>query len=87
MLVSFTDRVVHLELVSELTTAALIATWQRFMAGCGKPIVIWSDHGTNLVGVVKEIKELYSLLRKMKQMIKLLISAPCKTYIQWCYTP
>ena len=63
MFVSFTVKAVHLEPVSELTTASFIATLRRFMARRGKPIVIWSDHGTNFVGTAKEIKELYALLK------------------------
>ena len=43
VLVLFTLKAVHLEPVSELTTAAFIATLRRFMARLGKPIVIWTS--------------------------------------------
>lgn len=57
--VAFATKAVHLEPVSDLTTAAFIATLRRFIARRGKPTVIWSDHGTNFVGAANEIKELH----------------------------
>ena len=56
--VSFTVKAVHLELVSDLTTDAFIATLRRFIARCGKPSLIVSDHGTNFVGALRELKTL-----------------------------
>ena len=55
--VSLTIKAVHLELVSDLTMDAFIATLRRFIACRGKPSLISSDHGTNFVGVVRELKE------------------------------
>ena len=56
--VCFATKAVHLELVSELTTAASIATLRRFIGRRGIPNKIWSDHGTNFAGTEREIKEL-----------------------------
>ena len=56
--VCFATKAVHLELVSELTTAAFIATLRRFIGRKGIPSKIWSDHGTNFVAGEWEIKEL-----------------------------
>ena len=53
--VSLTVKAVHLELVSDLTTDAFIATLRRFIAHRGKPHLIWCDHGTNFVGAVREL--------------------------------
>ena len=58
--VSFTVRTVHLEAVSELTTAAFIACLHRFITQRGKPMTIWSNHSTNFVGTAKELKDLYT---------------------------
>ena len=55
--VSLSVKAVHLELVSDLTTDAFIASLRRFIARRGKPSSIWSDHGTNFVGAAREIKE------------------------------
>ena len=57
--VCFATRAVHLEAVSELTTAAFIATLRRFIGRRGLPDVIWSDHGTNFVGAARELKNPY----------------------------
>ena len=60
--VSLTVKAVHLELVSDLTTDAFIATLRRFVTWCSKPSLIWIDHGTNFVGAAREIHELYEFL-------------------------
>ena len=43
--VSLSVKAVHLELVSDLTAEAFIAALHRFIARCGHPLLIWSDHG------------------------------------------
>ena len=48
--VSLSVKAVHLELISDLTSAAFIACLRRFIARRGKPSTIWSDHGSNFVG-------------------------------------
>ena len=64
--VSLSVKAVHLELVSDLTTAAFIAALRCFIARCGKPFLIWSDHGTNFVGAARELKELFEFLGERK---------------------
>ena len=54
--VCFTAKAVHLKLVSELTTAAFIATLRRFIGRRGIPRTIWSDHGSYFIGAGKEIQ-------------------------------
>ena len=61
-MMSFKVKEVHLE--TDLTTAAFIATLCHFTAQHGKPSTIWSDHGTNFVGAAREVKELYTFLKK-----------------------
>ena len=56
------------------------------MAQRGKPIVIWSDHGTNFVSAMKEIKELYSLLRKDETNGQITDFCFAQN-IQWHFTP
>ena len=48
--ISLSVKAVHLELVSDLTSEAFIATLRRFISRCGKPSLTWSDNGTNFVG-------------------------------------
>ncbi|UYV60908.1 hypothetical protein LAZ67_1002751 [Cordylochernes scorpioides] len=46
---------VHLELVTSLSTEALVGAVERFVARRGCPAVIYSDNGTNLVGLRNEL--------------------------------
>ena len=64
--VSFSVKAVHLELVSDLTSEAFIATLRRFISRRGKPSLIWSDNGTNFVGTSRELQELADLLERQK---------------------
>jgi hypothetical protein len=48
----------HLELVSELSTEAYIASLRRFIARQGLCNNIYSDNGTNFVGAEKELKKI-----------------------------
>ncbi len=60
--VSMSVKAVHLELVSDLTTEAFIACLRRFIARCGKPSSIWSDHGTNFVGANRVLKDPHAFM-------------------------
>ncbi|XP_014288043.1 uncharacterized protein [Halyomorpha halys] len=55
------SKALHLELVSALTTTAFLACLDRFISRRGAPSTIWSDHGTNLVGASRFLKEIYRL--------------------------
>ena len=77
LFVSLAVKAVHLELVSDLTTEAFIATLRRFIARRGHPSLIWSDHGTNFVGASRELKELSEFLTQ--QMVEGTISQFCST--------
>ena len=79
-------KAVHLELVSDLTTEAFIASLRRFTARRGCPSLIWSDHGTNFVGAHRELKELNVFLNH--QITQGAISKFCSGHnIQWKYIP
>ncbi|XP_057339521.1 uncharacterized protein LOC130677020 [Microplitis mediator] len=60
--VCMSTKAVHLELVTDLTTEAFIASLKRFFARRGKSTDIYSDNGTNFVGNSRELNELYTLL-------------------------
>lgn len=64
--VSLTVKAVHLELVSDLSTDAFIAALRRFIARRGKPSLVWSDHGTNFVGAMRELKEFIAYFQNQK---------------------
>ena len=62
--VCLTYKAVHLELVSDLTTAAFKACLLRFISRRNKPKHLYSDNGSNFLGAKKEILELQSFLKK-----------------------
>jgi hypothetical protein len=45
-------RCVHLEIVKRLSTDAFLEAFQRFTCRRGRPTVVYSDNGTNFVGLV-----------------------------------
>ena len=76
----------HLELVSDLTTEAFIASLRRFVARRGKPSLLWSDHGSNFIGAVPKLKELFDFLHQ--QGTQGAISDFCSTHnIVWKFIP
>ena len=85
--VSLSVKAVHLEMVSDFTTGAFIATLRRFIARRGRPsLIIWSDHGTNFVGAAHELKELSEFLERQKTQG--VISQFCSIQgISWKFIP
>ena len=83
---SFLVKAIHLELVSDLTAEAFIATLRRFIARRGKPSLIQSDHGSNFVGAKKELEQLAAFLQQQKSQSQ--ISQFCASQkIQWKFIP
>lgn len=54
--VCFSTKAVHLELVSDLTTAAFLASFRRFTARRGHCENVFCDNGTNFVGANRELQ-------------------------------
>lgn len=63
ILICLVTKAVHIELVSDLTTEAFIATLRRFFARRGKSTNIYSDNATNFRGACNELKELNDFLK------------------------
>ncbi len=83
LFVSLSIKAVHLEVVSDLTTYAFIASLRRFISRRG---FIWSDHGTNFVGANREIKDLYLFLQNKGN--ESLIADFCSLRgIEWSFIP
>ncbi|GFW16351.1 integrase catalytic domain-containing protein [Trichonephila clavipes] len=57
-------KAVHLELVSTLSTDAMLAALRRFIARRGHPSEIHSDNGTNFIGANNYLKQLYILMKE-----------------------
>jgi hypothetical protein len=58
LIVCLSTKAIHLELVSDLSTEAYIASLQHFIARRGLCNNIYSDNGTNFVGAEKELKKI-----------------------------
>lgn len=57
--VCMVTRAVHIDAVTELSAAAFIACYERFVHRRGHCNKIYSDNGTNFVGASKELKEAF----------------------------
>ena len=77
-------RAVHLEIISNLSTEALIATSKRFIASCGKRSTIFSDNASNFSGARTELKKLFKLaLIPERELINYLLLEE----IEWHFIP
>ncbi|GFW53098.1 integrase catalytic domain-containing protein [Trichonephila clavipes] len=54
--ICFVTRAIHLEILSDLTSDAIIATLKRFMSRRGKCSKIFTDNATNFVGANSQLK-------------------------------
>lgn len=59
-------KAVHLEVVSELTTEAFIASLKRLFARRGKARAIYSDNATNFVGASNHLREMFEFIQNDK---------------------
>ncbi|GFV48488.1 integrase catalytic domain-containing protein [Trichonephila clavipes] len=58
------DPAVHLDIVTDLTSNAFIATLERFIFRRGKCAKLYSDNATNFVGANIELKKMFNLVCK-----------------------
>ncbi|XP_050300129.1 uncharacterized protein LOC126738734 [Anthonomus grandis grandis] len=82
--VCFTTKAIHLEVVTELTKEAFIATFRRFVARRGKPNKMFSDNGTNFVGAKSELEALGKFLQESSDNISELIA---NQGVEWHFIP
>jgi Pao retrotransposon peptidase/Family of unknown function (DUF5641)/Protein of unknown function (DUF1759)/Putative peptidase (DUF1758)/Integrase zinc binding domain/Integrase core domain len=61
--VCMATKAVHLEIVSDASTAAFIAALHRFVSRRGLCLNLYSDNGTNFVGAKTELKAIHDLLQ------------------------
>ena len=59
VIVCFSTKALHLELVSDLTSDACLAALRRFVARRGTVTTIHSDQGTNFIGASNQLRDLF----------------------------
>lgn len=84
--VCFTTKAIHLDVVSSLTTAAFIATLERFTGRRGKPVEIFSGNGTNFIGTDKGLARFLQTGTAEAQN-DAISSHLSKQGIQWSFMP
>jgi hypothetical protein len=84
--VCFTTKAIHIELVTELTTAEFLAALRRFVARRGLPQNIYSDNATNFVGANNELIELQNFFEH-KQFKNQVMNQLVNMSIKWHFIP
>ncbi|KYN21881.1 hypothetical protein ALC57_05735, partial [Trachymyrmex cornetzi] len=84
--VCMTIKAIHLELVSDLSSAGFLAALRRFISRRGLPEHVYSDNGTNFVGANNQLKEMY-LLFNSEQHKKLVNQFSSDHRISWHFIP
>ncbi|GFX74685.1 uncharacterized protein TNCV_3121151 [Trichonephila clavipes] len=78
------SKAVHLEIVSDSTTDAFLATLKRFVARRGKCATISSDNAKNFAGANRELKRLHNLLKFPEEKLSSYLSSEG---ISWNFMP
>lgn len=65
----YSNKAVHLEYISDLSSEAILAGFVRFVSRRGLPAKIISDHGTNIVGATSILREIQKLVEHSEQKI------------------
>ena len=84
--ICLSTKAIHLEVISDLTTASFIAGLNRFIARRGCPTTIHSDNGSNFVGAKNRLREIYNFLQS-KDTDSLIHQHLLKNRITWNNIP
>lgn len=84
LFICLSTKALHLELVTDLTSACFLAALKRFIARRGKPAQIQSDNGTNFVGCRNELRELGQFLKLNASHI---VDSCTRNEIDWQFIP
>ncbi|GFT34291.1 integrase catalytic domain-containing protein [Trichonephila clavipes] len=82
--VCFVSKAIHIEIVSDLTSDAFIATLKRFFSRRGKCAKLYSDNGKTFVGANKELKRFLKLIEDSDDNLAGFLSAEG---IEWKFIP
>ena len=75
-------RAVHLEVAESMDTSSFLMALRRFVARRGRPTLIWSDNGRNLVGGERELREAIAEWNQGQ-----ICDALSQENIQWKFNP
>lgn len=81
--ICFVTKAIHLEIVSDMTTDAFIASLKRFFARRGKAARIYSDNGKTFVGANEEFKRFIKTVGQDEQFSKFIV---CEG-VSWHFIP
>lgn len=82
LFICLSTKAIHIEVVSEMSTAAFLAAYRRFVSRRGTPANMYSDNGTNFVGASKIIKKTTMLHLSIEIINELSINGT-----QWHFIP
>lgn len=82
--VCFSTKALHLELVTDLSSEAFLATFRRFVSRRGKPSIVYSDNGTTFVGAKSELERFSNFVEENEASIK---NALSDEGITWNFIP
>lgn len=85
LFVCFTTKAIHLEAVSDLSSASFIAALRRFAGRRGYPQRIYCDNATNFVGSKNELTEMYEVIKQGSQDLMDEFCLP--NNIEWNFIP
>lgn len=83
LFICMSTKAVHIEVVSDLSTQAFLAAFNRFAARRGLPANIHSDNGTNFVGADRELRNIFKKMIANEMISKNLADRQ----IQWHFIP
>lgn len=84
--VCLVTKAIHLEIVSDLTTEAFLASLKRLFARRGKARAIYSDNATNFVGANNNLKEIFEFIQRSENQ-KIISRSLVDQGIQWYFAP
>ncbi|XP_063543228.1 uncharacterized protein LOC134751714 [Cydia strobilella] len=85
LFVCMATKAVHIEAVSDLSTAGFLAAFKRFVARRGYCSDLYSDNGSNFVGAAKELQYLFNAERS--SLVPELADWMASNGTQWHFIP
>ncbi|XP_029161049.1 uncharacterized protein LOC114932814 [Nylanderia fulva] len=84
--ICMSTKTIHIEIVTDLSTDAFIASLKRFVSRRGVPAHIYSKNGTNFVGAKNQFRELYALIGS-EEFYTQLHEFTLENRIEWHFNP